>query len=116
MRRSRLLFLNDIAESIESIRTYVGNRSFEEFSADRMRLDAVVRNFEIIGEAVKNLDEELKSQFPSTDWKGVAGFRDTLIHGYFGIDKEILWDIITRKIPALEQEIRIIIEFEKKRE
>ena len=81
-----------------------------------MRLDAVVRNFEVIGEAVKNLDANFRKQYPAIDWKGVAGFRDILIHGYFGIDKEILWDMITRKIPSLEMELRKIIEYEKKKE
>jgi uncharacterized protein with HEPN domain len=78
-----------------------------------MRIDAVVRNFEVIREAVKNLSDDLKAQFPATDWKAVAGFRDTLIHGYFGIDLEILWDIIVHKIPVLQKEIAAIIAYEK---
>ena len=85
----------------------------EKFKNDRMRIDAVVRNFEVIGEAVKNLSDDLKMQFPATDWKAVAGFRDTLIHGYFGIDMEILWDIIVHKIPVLQKEIAAIIAHEK---
>jgi len=115
MPRSQLLYVNDIAEAVENIRSYVGNRTYEEFRNDRMRVDAVIRNFEIIGEAVKNLSEDLKGQFPSTEWKAVAGFRDTLIHGYFGIDPEILWDIITTKIPVLQNEIAAIIEYEKRK-
>ncbi|MGB7787201.1 DUF86 domain-containing protein [Methanoregula sp.] len=86
MPRSQLLYLNDISEAAGNIQLYVGDLSFGEFKNDRMRVDAVVRNFEVIGEAVKNLSDELKSQFPATDWKAVAGFRDTLIHGYFGVD------------------------------
>lgn len=78
-----------------------------------MRVDAVVCNFEVIGEAVKNLSDDLKTQYPATDWKSVAGFRDTLIHGYFGIDMEILWDIIVHKIPGLQEEVARIIEYEK---
>ena len=113
MPGSQLLYLNDISEAAENIRTYVGDMTFLEFRKDRMRIDAVVRNFEVIGEAVKNLSEELKTQFPSTDWKAVAGFRDTLIHGYFGVDMEILWDIIVHKIPVLQEEIAVIIAHEK---
>lgn len=90
--------------------------SFEEFSKDRMRIDAVVRNFEIIGEAVKNINVDLKQRFPDTDWKAVAGFRDTLIHGYFSIDLEILWDIAVNKIPPLRDEIASIIEYQKTQE
>jgi len=78
-----------------------------------MRIDAIVRNFEVIGEAVKSLSDDVKTQFPATDWKAVAGFRDTLIHGYFGIDLEILWDIIVHKIPVLQKEIASIIAHEK---
>jgi uncharacterized protein with HEPN domain len=113
MPRSQLLYLNDISEAAGNIRSYVGNLTFREFRNDRMRVDAVVRNFEVIGEAVKNLSDELKVQFPSTDWKAVAGFRDTLIHGYFGVDLEILWDIIVNKIPVLQEEIAGIIVHEK---
>jgi uncharacterized protein with HEPN domain len=113
MPRSQLLYLNDISEAAGNIRSYVGNLTFDEFKNDRMRVDAVVRNFEIIGEAVKNLSDDLKTRYPATDWKAVAGFRDTLIHGYFGIDPEILWDIIVHKIPALQNEIARIITQEK---
>ena len=115
MPRSQLLYLNDIAEATGNIRLYVGDLTFDEFRNERMRVDAVVRNFEVIGEAVKNLSDDLKTQFPATDWKAVAGFRDTLIHGYFGIDMEILWDIIVNKIPSLEEEIARIIAYEKTR-
>lgn len=109
MPRSQLLYLNDIAEAAGNIRSYVGTMTFEEFKNDRMRIDAVVRNFEIIGEATKNLSGDLKARYPKSDWKSVAGFRDTLIHGYFGIDLEILWDIIVNKIPLLQDEIALII-------
>jgi uncharacterized protein with HEPN domain len=113
MPRSQLLYLNDISDAAGNIRLYVGDLTFEKFKNDRMRVDAVVRNFEVIGEAVKNLSDDLKMQFPATDWKAVAGFRDTLIHGYFGIDLEILWDIIVNKIPVLQKEITAIIAHEK---
>jgi uncharacterized protein with HEPN domain len=89
--------------------------TYEEFSKDKMRIDAVVRNFEIIGEAAKNISDDLRKKFPATDWKAVAGFRDTLIHGYFGIDLEILWDIVVNKIPPLQAEIDRIIIYERKR-
>lgn len=116
MRRSQLLYLYDIAEAADNIRSYVGNLTFDKFEKDKMRIDAVVRNFEVIGEAVKNLDDDLKTRFPATDWKAVAGFRDTLIHGYFGIDLEILWDIVMHKIPPLQNEISAIIAYEKEQE
>lgn len=113
MYRSQLLYLTDIADAIGNIRSYIGDLTFKEFCDDQMRIDAVIRNFEIIGEAVKNMSDDLKKEFPKTDWKAVAGFRDTLIHGYFGIDLEILWDIIVHKIPELQDEIVAIIAHEK---
>lgn len=113
MPRSQLLYLNDISEAAANIRSYVGTMPFDEFKNDRMRIDAVVRNFEIIGEATKNLSGDLKTRYPKTDWRSVAGFRDTLIHGYFGIDLEILWDIIVNKIPLLQDEVAAIIATEK---
>ncbi|AGB02295.1 HepT-like ribonuclease domain-containing protein [Methanoregula formicica] len=87
--------------------------TFEEFKNDRMRIDAVVRNFEIVGEATNHLSPDLKARYPNTDWKSIAGFRDTLIHGYFGVDLEILWDIIVNKIPLLQVEIAAIVAHEK---
>jgi len=116
MPRSQLLYLNDISEAAEHIQSYVGNLTFDGFKNDRMRVDAVVRNFEIIGEAVKNLSDELKAQYPATDWKAIAGFRDTLIHGYFGIDLEILWDIIEHKIPVLQGQIADITVQEREKQ
>lgn len=67
MPRAHLLYLNDISESAEHVQSYIGNMTFEEFKNDQMRVDAVVRNFEVIGEAVKNLSDELKAQYPATD-------------------------------------------------
>lgn len=67
MPRSQLLYLSDIEEAAGNIRSYVGEMTYDQFRNDRMRIDAVIRNFEIIGEAVKNLSDDLKGQFPSTD-------------------------------------------------
>ena len=94
MPNSQLLYLSDIMQAIHNILKYIGKISFEDFLTDQMRIDAVVRNFEIIGEASKNISTDIKEQFPKTDWRSIAGFRDMLIHGYFGIDTEILWDVI----------------------
>ncbi|PWR71681.1 HepT-like ribonuclease domain-containing protein [Methanospirillum lacunae] len=118
MSRSQLLYLTDIADAIKNIQLYIKNLTFEEFTDDQMRIDAVIRNFEIIGEAVKNLSDNIKTTYPKIDWKAVSGFRDVLIHGYFGIDMDILWDIIVHKVPELQDEITRIIaqECDKKKE
>ncbi len=72
-------------------------------------LDAVVRNLEIIGEAAKKVPGEVRSSAPDVEWKKIAGLRDILIHEYFGIDVNIIWDVVRNKLPALEDEVRKIL-------
>ncbi len=78
--------------------------NYDEFLADRKTFNAVIRSLEIIGEAVKSLPEEMKLNYRDVPWKKIAGMRDKLIHGYFGMDNEIIWKTITENInPLLEQ-------------
>jgi|SRR5208283_119085 len=116
MRRTTLHYLDDILESADKIEKYLHEISFEEFTSDEMRKDAVIRNFEIIGEAIKNLPVELKERSPKTDWKKISGFRDVLTHAYFGIKPTILWDNATSKLPLLKKDIAKILREETKRE
>jgi len=85
--------------------------SFEKFSKDRRTIDAVIRNLEIIGEAVKFIPPEVRSKY-TYDWRGVIGLRDILIHEYFGINLKIIWDIIQNELPAFEKTIKEIMEKE----
>ena len=105
-------YLEDISDSIRKIKAFTRNMTLEEFTADEKTRDAVLRNLEVIGEAVKNLPDEIKEDNTEIDWKGIAGLRDILSHAYFGIDDEIVWDIIQNKIPELEDKIDALMEKE----
>ena len=93
-KKNPLFFLKDIQNSLNKILKYTDNINFEQFLTDDKTKDAVERNFEIIGEAVKNLTEEFKSNYSDIPFKQIAGMRDKLIHDYFGVDYEIIWTTI----------------------
>jgi len=112
--RDHSLFLEDILTAIEKIERYTKDLSFDRFSKNDMAVDAVVRNFEVIGEAVKNLPARVKGKYPYVEWKEATGFRNVLIHEYFGIDLEAVWDTIKNNIPAFKENILKVLESETK--
>jgi uncharacterized protein with HEPN domain len=95
------MYLYDIAESCEKIVRFTAGLSQSELIGDERTYDAVVRNLEIVGEAAKHISEEVRGQLPDIEWRKAAGLRDMLTHVYFGIDNDILWDVIQNKIPPL---------------
>jgi len=109
MRRDYRIYLNDILESIRRIEKYTKNLTFEEFKENELIQDAVLRNLEVIGEAVKKIPDEIKNRKPEIEWRKIAGFRDVLIHSYFKVDVEIVWDVIKNKIPSLKRNVKEII-------
>jgi len=111
--RNYIVYLKDILASSQKILRFVKSKSYEEFILDEMLTDAVVRNLEIIGEAVKHIPSSVRRKYRDMDWKKIAGLRDILIHEYFRVDYEILWDIVTNKIPTLRTQIRSVLEREK---
>lgn len=100
-RRSTRLLIGDILESGNKIILYTNNISFEEFTADEKTIDAVVRNFEIIGEAVSRLPTEFKNNHPEIDWRRIKGFRNRIVHEYFGVDLSIVWQIKEQFLPGM---------------
>ncbi len=105
MPRDYRVYLEDILEAARRIHGYTSAMGAKEFASDPKTFDAVVRNLEIIGEATKKIPETIRSQRPQVGWKRIAGLRDILIHEYFGVDAEIVWDIIKNKLPSLEREV-----------
>jgi uncharacterized protein with HEPN domain len=90
-KRDPKLLVGDILESAHKILGYTDGLTFEEFLNDAKTADAVIRNFEIIGEAANRLSEDYKSRFPEIDWQRIRGFRNRIVHDYFGIDYSIVW-------------------------
>jgi uncharacterized protein with HEPN domain len=107
--RSHLDFLEDILNSIESINDYVSGMTYEEFKDDRRTVDAVVRNFEVIGEAASNIPDEVKERHQSVEWRGVVNFRNVMIHDYFRVDTGRVWDTMEKNLPELKRQVRAIL-------
>jgi len=116
MPRTALHFLDDIEASLDHILKYTRGFTREAFLADPVVRDAVAWNFEVIGEAVKNLPDDLKARYPAVEWRKIAGLRDTIVHGYFRIDFEVIWSIVEDDAPHLHNRIRDIIIEEELRE
>ena len=97
------LRVDDILDAITRIETYVTGLSFEQFQADQKTVDAVVRNLEVIGEAVRHLTTERADLPADIPWADIAGMRSVLIHGYFGVDLSIIWHTVTHDLPPLKR-------------
>ncbi|WP_133997481.1 HepT-like ribonuclease domain-containing protein [Dinghuibacter silviterrae] len=107
--RDPQLLLQDIIESSNKILSYTERLSYEEFVEDGKTVDAVIRNFEIIGEAANRLPEEIRTQNPNIDWQRIRGFRNRIVHDYFGIDNKIVWLVKEQFLSTLITEIKDIL-------
>ena len=94
-------YLVDMREAIQRIQEYTSGLAYDDFLADAKTQDAVIRNIEILGEAAKRLPASLTSVSPDIEWKNIAGMRDKLVHDYFGVNLDILWDVLKAKLPPL---------------
>ena len=102
------LYLKDILAAIERIEVFVENMDLEAFKADDKTTSAVIRKLEIIGEAAKGIPGEIRQSHPLVPWNEMAGMRDKLIHFYFGVDHELVWGTIKRRLPEVKQWIKEI--------
>jgi len=109
-KREWKLFIEDILGSIRLIKNYVENMGFDDFKNDRKTIDAVVRNFEIIGEASRFIPDEIKEKYENADWKGIVGLRNRIAHEYFDISLSIVWHIVMKELPTLEDQMKEILE------
>lgn len=106
-------YLAHIKEAVKRTSLYTEKMTYEEFLGDIKTQDAVIRNIEIIGEAVKNLSEELRNRYTEIKWKSLAGMRDKLIHHYFGVNFSIVWKVAKEELPDIGRQIEKIKETEK---
>lgn len=110
MKKDPKIFLKHIQESIEKIEKHTKGMSEDKFENDIKTQDAVIRRIEIIGEAVKNLPLEFKKKYSEIEWREIAGMRDKLIHEYFGINLDMVWEVIRKDIPKLKKQILRLLE------
>ena len=108
-KRSTQLLLEDILESCQRILDYTNGINYDGFVSDSKTVDAVIRNFEIIGEAANLLPDDLKEDHKTVDWFRIRGFRNRVVHQYFGVDLEIVWKIIKENIPQLAKDVEFIL-------
>ncbi len=102
-------YLNDILENVADIREFTAGLTRESFSTDKKTIKAVVRSLEVIGEATNKLPEHVRDRYPEISWQEIIGMRNRLIHEYFGVDLDIVWQTIEEDLAPLENAVKKII-------
>ena len=108
-KRDLILLLEDMLDSALKIKRYTKSLNFESFIENEKIVDAVIRNFEIIGEAANRIDPDYRKRNPEIEWKRIRGFRNRIVHDYFGIDYEIVWEIIENYLSELIELLEVLI-------
>jgi uncharacterized protein with HEPN domain len=114
MKRRHLLFIKDMLDAADGIDAFVRGMGFDDFAADDKTVSAVVRKLEIIGEAAKNVPAAVRERHGSLPWSRLAKMRDRLAHGYFAVDNEIVWKVVTEELPVLKAELQRVYESESR--
>ncbi len=110
MKRDYRLYLDDVLEAIGKIERYTGGLSYDQFRKDEKTIDAVITNFTVIGEAAKQIPHKIRRYYPGIPWKEMAGMRDKLVHEYFGIRLDVVWETIIVRLPQLKPMIEELLE------
>lgn len=114
MKRDYNLFVKDILDAIDKTEHFIKDMDYQEFIQDDKTSTAVVKKIEIIGEAIKNIPPDIKAKYSNIPWRDIVGMRNKISHGYFGIDYEIVWAVIKKKLPELKTHItQMLKEIEK---
>lgn len=114
MKRNYILFLEDISQRIDKINSFIDGMDYDEFVKDDKTVSACIREIEVIGEATKQIPKEITQRFDNLPWSLMAKMRDKLIHWYFEIDEEIVWNVAKDKLPDIKIQIDSIIKDLKK--
>lgn len=109
MSRDWTFYLEDILDSARKVMGYTAGMTLDEFGANTLIYDAVMRNLEIIGEAAKHLPDEVKAMMPDVEWTKAAAFRDVIAHHYFGLNIRIVWDVVCNKVPDIAQSAEVLL-------
>lgn len=108
--RSDKVFIEDILSAMEKIRRYTFDLSYRDFIKNDMIIDATLRNFEIIGEASRNVSKDTKDKYPDIPWKRMIGLRNIVSHDYFGVDLKIIWTILSDNLPGTEPYVKRVLQ------
>lgn len=114
-KRDYIHYLEDILSSMEKVQEYISDQTFLDFIKDNKTVDAVIRNFEIIGEASKNIPVDIKKKYSNLPWEEMYRLRNKATHENFGIDYEIIWEIVTKHLPQNQNDIETILKIEREK-
>ncbi len=109
MARDEMLYLRHVLDAMDTVEEYLQGVDEQKFKATRLIQDGVIRQIEIIGEAVRHVSKDIRKTYPEIPWQDVAGMRDKLIHGYFGVDIEKVWDTAQDDLPILREQVERIL-------